>query len=83
MSTTDPTVVLYTTTWCGDCRVVKRFLDEHGVSYREIDIEQDDDAAATVMRVNDGKRRVPTLEIGDAFYGNPPIPELSAALGLS
>ena len=31
------TVTLYSTPWCGYCRVTKRFLDEQQVPYIEID----------------------------------------------
>jgi mycoredoxin len=55
-------VKMYTTSWCGDCRVTKRTLDSKGIAYEEIDIEAHPDAAEVVMRVNNGKRSVPTLE---------------------
>ncbi len=70
------TIKMYSTTWCGDCHRAKALLSERGVAYEEIDIEQTPDAAELVMAHNDGKRRVPTFEIGGAFYGNPPISEL-------
>mgnify|MGYP003440785331 FL=1 len=41
-------VTAYSTTWCGYCRIAKRFLDEHHVSYTEVDIEADEDAALRV-----------------------------------
>jgi mycoredoxin len=53
---------MYTTSWCGDCRVTKRTLDSKGIAYEEVDIEEHPDAAEIVMRVNNGKRSVPTLE---------------------
>ncbi|MEM7052843.1 MAG: glutaredoxin family protein [Acidobacteriota bacterium] len=69
-------ITLYGTTWCGDCHRTKAFLDDRKIPYREIDIEQDEAAAELVMRHNDGKRRVPTLEIAGRYYGNPSIAEL-------
>ena len=56
------TVKMYTTSWCGDCRVTKRTLDSKGIAYEEIDIEEHPDAAEIVMKANGGKRSVPTLE---------------------
>lgn len=64
---------IYTTSWCPDCRNAKRFLAERGIPYEEVDIEASAGAAETVMRLNDGMRRVPTLDIegtivsGDRF----------------
>lgn len=72
------TLDLYTTSWCPDCRVAKRVLRELGVTYREIDIEHDPEAAALVIRENQGRRRVPTIRIGGRFHGNPPPAELRA-----
>ncbi len=66
-------IVIYTTPWCRDCKATKRFLDERGIPYEEIDIEQHPEAAEIVMKLNDGMRRVPTLDVegtivsGDRF----------------
>lgn len=32
-------VVLFTTTWCGYCKRLQRWLDDSGVPYRNLDIE--------------------------------------------
>ena len=55
-------ITMYTTSWCGDCRVTKRVLEQKGLAFTEVDIEQDPKAAEIVMKVNNGKRSVPTLE---------------------
>jgi mycoredoxin len=66
-------IVLYGTAWCRDCQATKRFLDERGIAYEEIDIDKDPAAAEIVMKLNDGMRKVPTLDIegmivsGDRF----------------
>ncbi len=66
-------IIMYTTTWCGDCRAAKKFLSEKGISYEEIDIEKNPEAARTVMKLNAGMKKVPTLDIegtivsGDRF----------------
>jgi mycoredoxin len=67
-------IVIYTTTWCPDCRAAKKFLASKNLSYEEIDIEENPDAAEIVMKLSDGMRRVPTLDIegtivsGDKFH---------------
>ena len=55
-------VKMYTTTWCGDCKVTKRVLEQRGIAFEEINIEENDQAAEYVMSVNGGRRSVPTLE---------------------
>jgi len=66
-------IVLYGASWCGDCRAARRFLDERGIAYEEIDIDKDPAAAEIVMKLNDGMRRIPTLDVegkivsGDRF----------------
>jgi len=80
---TDMAIRMYSTQWCSDCWRAKNFLREQGIEFTEIDIENDDSAAALVMRKNDGKRRVPTFDIDGAFYGNPNIPELARILGVA
>jgi glutaredoxin len=80
-------VQIYVTSWCGDCRAAKRFLDSHGVEYTEIDVDADPAASAEVIR-RLGKRAVPQLVI-DGEWFQPYKPgrglledELHARLGL-
>ena len=78
-------IKMYTTAWCGDCRNAKRFLNERGISYEEIDIEQQEGAAEYVMKINDGKRKVPTFEVDGRSFNLSPYDErkLRAELGLN
>ena len=48
-------IKMYTTSWCGDCRMAKMLLAEKGISYEEIDIETTPGAAEIVMQANDGR----------------------------
>lgn len=61
----DGEILFYATSWCGDCFRAKRVFAKLGVAYRYIDIEQDAAAAAAVMRLNQGMRRVPTIVFPD------------------
>jgi len=74
---------MYTSTWCGDCYRAKRFLESQGIDFEEVNIDQDEEAARLVMKNNEGKRRVPTLEINGSYYGNPPLQELVELIGNS
>ncbi len=33
-------IKIYTTSWCGPCKMAKRLLEEKGYSFKEIDIEE-------------------------------------------
>jgi mycoredoxin len=66
-------IIMYSTTWCPDCRRVKSFLNDRGVEFREINIEDDPDAEDLVLRVNNGRRKVPTLQVGDRFFACSPF----------
>lgn len=58
-----PHIVIYTTTWCPDCRRAKRYLDQRGLKYLEIDIEKVPGAAEQVEQWSGGFRTVPTFNI--------------------
>jgi len=42
---------------------VRKFLHERGVAFREVNIDEAPDAEELVLRVNNGRRKVPTLEV--------------------
>jgi mycoredoxin len=79
MPQTGEKIKMYVTTWCGDCRFAKRWLDAHGVSYEIINIETDEDAAAIVQRINGGNRSVPTIIFPDGSILVEPGPRELAA----
>jgi glutaredoxin len=51
-------LILYSAGWCRDCREAKRFLAQHSIPYKEIDIENTPGAAEQVI-ANVGKRAIP------------------------
>lgn len=66
-------LTMYTTRWCPDCRRAKTFLKERGVEFREVNIEEDPSAEEIVVQANNGKRKVPTLEIGGRYFACSPF----------
>jgi glutaredoxin len=81
-------VEMYATSWCGDCRAARQFLNSHGIEYTEIDVDHDPEASAEVVR-RVGRRAVPQLVI-DGVWFQPYKPgqgllveELCQRLGLS
>lgn len=77
-------ITVYTTFWCGDCRRAKRFLKERGIEFHEVNIDEDIDAEDLVLRVNDGRRKVPTIETGGRYFACSPFDPylLSSELGI-
>ncbi|GAB4432698.1 MAG: mycoredoxin [Chloroflexi bacterium OHK40] len=61
----EPTIVVYGTSWCPDCRRAQRVLDQRGIAYTYINIEEDERAADYVVQVNNGYRSVPTIVFPD------------------
>ena len=60
---------MYSASWCPDCRVAKRFLEKHKISFREMNIETTPGAAEELIR-NVGKRAIPQFVI-DGKWGQP------------
>jgi mycoredoxin len=58
-------IVLYGTAWCGDCRRARKIFTEKTVSYLDIDIEKDLQAAEFVRSQNRGLQSVPTIIFPD------------------
>jgi mycoredoxin len=61
----EQSVIVYATDWCPDCRRAKRFLDQHNIPYRWINIDHDKEAEQVVIKTNRGMRSVPTLICDD------------------
>jgi mycoredoxin len=81
-------LLVYSASWCRDCREAKRFLTKHNIDYKEIDIEATPGAADEVM-ANVGKRAIPQFVI-DGKWVQPYKPgwgflheEMAALFGVS
>lgn len=58
-------IVMYSTSWCGDCHRAKYILNEYGIDYINIDVDEYPEEVETIKRLNDGNRRVPTIVFPD------------------
>ena len=76
-------IVIYSTMWCPDCRRAKSFLQERGVAFREVNIEEDPAAEDLVLRVNNGRRKVPTIQVGDRYFACSPFNPVQLACELN
>ena len=55
-------VTVYSAYWCPECRIARRFLQEHNIPFTDIDIEKTPGAAEEVMK-RTGKRAIPQFVI--------------------
>jgi glutaredoxin len=56
--------VLYSTSWCPDCKRSKAFLERHNIEYLDIDIGKDNDAFVFIEKLT-RRVRIPTLVFPD------------------
>ena len=75
-------LVMYCRSWCPDCRRAREWLDEHGIPYVEVDVDDDYDARAYAADINEGRLHTPTFEIGKDTCVDFRPERLSELLGL-
>ena len=82
------TLIVYSASWCADCREAKRFLQRYNIPHTEIDIETTPGAAQEVI-AHTGKRAIPQFVI-DGKWVQPYQPgygflyeEMSVLLGIT
>lgn len=74
-------VTMFTTSWCGYCRRLKPQLDQAGIKYSEVNIEDIENGAAVVEEANGGNQTVPTLLFADGTtLTNPSRAQVAAKL---
>jgi len=62
------TIVIYTTSWCGPCKMAKKLLTDKGFSYKEIDIEEHNISREEMASMAKGPT-VPQIIINDFPIG--------------
>ena len=77
-------ITIYCTSWCVDCRRAKQFLKDRDVAYSEVNIDEEPDAEELVMRINKGRRKVPTIKVGERYFACSPFDpyQLSSELNI-
>ncbi len=72
---------MFVTSWCGYCRRLRAQLDDAGIGYDVVDIEDDTSAAEFVESVNGGNQVVPTVRFADGSTAtNPSVQEVRERL---
>ena len=70
-------VTMYSTVWCGYCRRLKDQMGRAGITFVEVDIENDHEATELVMSVNGGNQTVPTVVFADgSALANPSLAQV-------
>jgi mycoredoxin len=73
---------MFSTPWCGYCHRLKGQLQREGISFDEVDIEQEPGSAEIVERVNNGNQTVPTVLFADGTaLTNPSLAQVKAKIG--
>jgi len=73
-------VKVYGADWCGMTRRTLSYLDDVGVDYDYINVEQDRRASEWVKRHADGKEKKPTVDVSGSILVAPDNTELAEAL---
>lgn len=58
-------IVMYSKSWCPDCRRARRVITESKVPFTELDVTNDEKARAFVRGINNGNESVPTIIFPD------------------
>lgn len=72
-------VIVYSTSWCGFCHQLKNWLKEQDIQFKDIDIEEDQQAAKEVVEATK-QMGVPVTKVGDQYIVGFDRPKLEAAL---
>ena len=64
----NPSVIVYSTSWCQPCNFAKRLLDSKGLEYSEIDIEERGWSREDLFEITGG-RTVPQIVIDEKPIG--------------
>ncbi len=56
-------IVVYCTRWCKDCKKVKTWLEERGLSYVEVDVDQNMAARSQVRKWANGFLVTPVIDV--------------------
>jgi glutaredoxin 3 len=75
------TVTIYSTDWCGYCKMAKQYLDSKSQAFVEKNIEQDEAAKTELLeKINGDFRGVPVIDIDGKIILGFDRPSIDAAL---
>ncbi|MBC7708144.1 FAD-dependent oxidoreductase, partial [Polaromonas sp.] len=76
-------ILVYGADWCSDCHRARALFDQYKVEYTYIDIDADEAAKATMLKLVDGRNSIPTIVFTDgSVMQEPSNDELLTKLNL-
>ena len=77
-------IKFYGTMWCSDCHRSKEFLDTNKIDYEYTDVDENQEFAKYITKINNGLQRVPTIIFPDgSILVEPTNQQLAAKLRIS
>ncbi len=74
-------VIVFSTPTCPHCRSAKRYLKSRGVSFTDVDVSRDRQAARDMVRIS-GQQGVPVIQIDGKVIVGFNRPKIDRLLGL-
>jgi len=65
-----PSILIYTRTQCHFCQKLKAFLNEKGLTYEEVNLQEAPDRQAEMEAKTNGIGSVPQLFVGEKHIGD-------------
>jgi len=79
--TSNARVIVFSTPTCPYCQAVKRYLQQRGIPFKDIDVSRDPIAARDMVR-RSGQQGVPVIDINGKIIIGFDRAKIDAALGL-
>ena len=74
-------ITIYSTTWCGYCKMTMKYLSDKGIAFKDKNIETDEAAHSELMHKIQGNfRGVPVIDIDGEIILGFDRPRIDAAL---
>ncbi len=74
-------IVVFSTPTCPHCRSAKRYLKSRGISFTDVDVSRDRQAARDMVRIS-GQQGVPVIQIDGKVVVGFNRPKIDRLLGL-
>ena len=75
-----PQITIYGADWCGDTSMARNQLKKLGVPFQYVNIDKQPEGAEWVREHNNGKQKLPTVDVAGKVLSMPDEHELEAAV---
>jgi len=73
-------IIIYSTDWCGFCKMAMQYLDQKGIPYTDKNVERDFEAFQEFQQKMGGHSGVPVIDIDGTLILGFDRPKIDAAL---